>query len=126
MSTENEKTNITIVFDIGKEESYSGSLKSILSGLPEEPLCFIIESDIFYYNKNVAEAFKSGEISENELKKTLQASGIYRNKSEIIGTNGISIDEGELWILKGNKIILYDDDLFVEAVFSPTSFKRIK
>lgn len=36
----------------------------------------------------------------------------YRNKVDLVSTEGISVDAGSLWVLKNEQLVLEDDDQF--------------
>jgi len=50
----------------------------------------------------------------------------YRNKIDFITIHQETIDEGSLWELKGQKLILVDDDNYVETDLDLNIFQKIK
>lgn len=36
----------------------------------------------------------------------------YRNKQDLVSTEGIFVDAGSLWVLKNNLLVLVDDDQY--------------
>jgi hypothetical protein len=50
----------------------------------------------------------------------------YRNTNDFITTHQETIDAGSLWELKGAKLVLVDDDNFVETNLDLVLFEKVK
>lgn len=50
----------------------------------------------------------------------------YRNKKDFITTDNFIIDEGALWNLKNGKLVLEDDDNYVETELDLELFEESK
>jgi len=48
----------------------------------------------------------------------------YRNKNDFTTDDNFIIDEGSLWELKGEKLILVDDDNYVETKLDLSLFEK--
>lgn len=51
---------------------------------------------------------------------------MYRNKIDFITVHHETIDAGSLWELKNDKLILVDDDNYVESEMDLAVFEKIK
>lgn len=49
----------------------------------------------------------------------------YRNKKDFITSDNFTIDAGSLWRLVGNKLVLVDDDNYVETDLDLELFKKV-
>ena len=50
----------------------------------------------------------------------------YRNKNEFIINENESVDAGSLWERNGSKLVLVDDDNFIETDFDNSLFEKSK
>ena len=48
----------------------------------------------------------------------------YRNIVDFIIDENYTIDQGSLWFLKDEKLILFDDDQYVETHFDSSIFQK--
>ena len=50
----------------------------------------------------------------------------YRNKNDFIINENESVDAGSLWERNGSKLVLVDDDNFIETDFDNSLFEKSK
>lgn len=48
----------------------------------------------------------------------------YRNKEDIVIDNLQTVEAGYLWIRNGSKLVLVDDDNFIETNFDDSMFEK--
>lgn len=111
-------------------ESLLSAVKFVLnnSTIPMvEPLSlvFVSTGKQLYFDRNLFEAFAREEINQVELIQQTTVTGLYRNKSEIMGISGNHIEADSLWKLQDKKLILIDEDYHEETLLDPNCFYKI-
>tara|TARA_R110002126_G_scaffold39767_2_gene117618 strand:- start:38213 stop:38599 length:387 start_codon:yes stop_codon:yes gene_type:complete len=114
-------TKITVVLLDGttlqfKYETLNNVAKVCLGRLAKRnPMLIKIDADNkLYFNDTVFNAWLQKEIDGKTLFDKLQVDNLVRNKETFI-TKTIAIEDDSLWLLKNNKCILADDDLYISA-----------
>lgn len=89
----------------------------------KQPFFITCDDEMYIYDRKLYSSFlKHGNCSQF-LEET-QIDGFYRNKKSIT-INGIELDPGSLWYLKGNVLVLVDDDQHVETPFDSIIFTKL-
>lgn len=91
------------------------------------PIAFIVPSgSILYYDENKVNEFINSNLSLKEFVQSCQCLGLYRNTVEIKSSDGYFLDSGYLWKqISPKKLILINDDLFVEYDLNDKDFENI-
>lgn len=69
-------------------------------------------------------AFLAGDITEEQLIRELDITQFYRNIDQLLTDDEQVIDTGSLWTRSGPKLILVDEDRFIDADYNPKHFER--
>ena len=91
------------------------------------PIAFIVPSgSIFHYDLNKVNEFVNSNLSLKEFTQDCQCVGLYRNSVEIKSTEGYFLESGYLWKnVGGTKLILINDELYVEYDLNEMEFEKI-
>lgn len=91
------------------------------------PIAFIVPSgNVFFYDENKIIAILNFDLSREEFKESCQCVALYRNSVEIKSAEGYFLEAGYLWKnVSGNKLILINDELYVEYDINETDFEKI-
>ena len=82
-------------------------------------IVFISTSKTLYADKASFHSFIDGNISMWELIELTQCDELYRNTVDFkADESNIVVEKGSLWKLKNNKLLLIDDDNYVETILS--------
>lgn len=114
-----------------KDASLKNAVRIALNGSDNEkyipPILVLFPSTgkQLYFDRNLFEAFTRNEINQQELIENTQIEGLYRNKYNI-AVSKTAIDKLSLWKMVNNKLILIDDDCFVESDFDSSIFQKVE
>lgn len=91
------------------------------------PIAFIVPSgSLFYYDENKVNEFVNSNLSLKEFTQDCQCVGLYRNSVEIKSSEGYFLESGYLWKnVGGTKLILINDELYVEYDLNEMEFEKI-
>lgn len=91
------------------------------------PIAFVVPSgNVFYYDENKIVAILNLDLSSEEFKESCQCVALYRNSVEIKSAEGYFLEAGYLWKnVGGNKLILINDELYVEYDLNEMEFEKI-
>lgn len=99
-------------------------LKDQLGAIDQTNLKIVFKDKILYNDQNILNLFKGSEISEKEMLDLLECDALVRNKIEI-EIEGIEIDPGHLFKVKGTKAILISDDEYLETKLNEDYFYEV-
>lgn len=88
------------------------------------PLKIFFSKKLLYADKNVFLAYQKNELNYDQLILAVECDNLYRNKKEVFG-DGVSVEIGSLWKLKGQALYLVDDDQEVMSELDETVFELI-
>lgn len=95
-------------------------------GETQEPIKieFLSTGKVLYAHKETFMAFLQKEISMEQLIESTNCDDVYRNNSEILCNDGV-FENGYLWIRQKNKMVLVNNDDYVETKFNENQFYAI-
>lgn len=95
-------------------------------GETQEPIKieFLSTGKVLYAHKETFMAFLQKEISMEQLIESTNCDDVYRNNSEILCNDGV-VENGYLWIRQKNKMVLVNNDDYVETKFNENQFYAI-
>lgn len=81
----------------------------------KEPLKMVFTSTgkMLYMDKNAHHAFLRGDLTMPELIELTEIDELYRNKTDVISNEKITVEAGSLWKLRTQTLILVDDEQYV-------------
>ncbi|MDO5636279.1 MAG: hypothetical protein Q4G18_03420 [Myroides sp.] len=81
----------------------------------KEPLKMVFTSTgkMLYMDKNAHHAFLRDDLTMPELIELTEIDELYRNKTDVISNEKITIEAGSLWKLRTQTLILVDDEQYV-------------
>lgn len=81
----------------------------------KEPLKMVFTSTgkMLYMDKNAHHAFLRGDLTKPELIELTEIDELYRNKTDVISNEKITVEAGSLWKLRTQTLILVDDEQYV-------------
>lgn len=96
-------------------------------GETQEPIKieFISTGKVLYAHKETFMAFLQKDISLEQLIESTQCDDVYRNAVSIYH-DGEEVEQGALWIRHKNKMVLVDDDSYVDTSWNPDLFYVIQ
>lgn len=88
------------------------------------PLKIFFSNKLLYADKNLFLAYQKEELDYDQLILSVECDKLFRNKHQVSG-DGISIEIGSLWKLKGKVLYLVDDDQDVVSELDEAVFELI-
>jgi hypothetical protein len=97
-----------------------------VAGPADEPIKFkfLSTNKVLYAHKETFMAYLDDTLSLEELILATQCDDVYRNSQEI-SFDGAIIDEGFLWLRHQNKMVMADDDHFLDIDWNEKEFTVI-
>lgn len=95
-------------------------------GETQEPIKieFLSTGKVLYAHKETFMAFLQKEISMEQLIESTNCDDVYRNNQEIV-YEYLIIDPGQLWLRHKNKMVLVNDDDFLDINWNENQFAVI-
>jgi hypothetical protein len=109
--------NIIEILNVQRDEKFASF----------SPIAFVVPSgNVYYYDENKIIAMLNFELSREEFTESCQCLALYRNSVEIKSAEGYFLEAGYLWKnVSGNKLILINDELYVEYDLNEMEFEKI-
>jgi hypothetical protein len=83
--------------------------------------------NILYYNSHAFGQYLAGKMPMQQLIACSWCHGLYRNRAKLLAAGGAEVEEGSLWLQRDQKLILLDDDNYIEGNLNtaPQLFDKI-
>lgn len=71
-----------------------------------------------YYQPGILHWYISGQSTFAEVLEALWCDGLFRNKTNLVTQNDYQIEAGNLWLRRGEELLMISDDEFVQTPFN--------
>lgn len=71
-----------------------------------------------YYQPGILHWYISGQSTFHEVLEALWCQGLYRNRTNLVTQRDYQIEAGNLWLRRGEELLLINDDEFVSCEFN--------
>lgn len=128
-----ELINARIVLAQGAPIQVQNTFQAIIAEAileEENAMAIVLELEpelILYCQYYALQQMYRGITRKEDFIDAWRCDGLYRNRTALKTEQGDEIDPGSLWLLKGDRLLLMDEDNFIECPFNTQAqlFDRI-
>lgn len=126
------KLVINVVFTGAKTVTFTDTFEAVVEKILTDdafkdltPLKLTFTTDkVLFFDRELFEAFQEGGLHYSELIQQTECDGLYRNWFRVT-YNGVEIEAGALWVLRGNVLTMVDNDEFATFTLPNQAFEPI-